>query len=98
MQKERQLYEEMWDMIQTYVDPRRYNFKGLKQRGQIVGEEVFDGTAQSAHNILVSGFHGQMLSAQFPWVRLIIPTFRMPRYGRGGSAKNIISATTKFPK
>lgn len=98
MQKERQLYEEMWDMIQTYVDPRRYNFKGLKQRGQIVGEEVFDGTAQSAHNILVSGFHGQMLSAQFPWVRLIIPTFGMPRYGRGGSAKKYNQRYDKVPE
>ena len=98
IKRERQLYESMWQDICDYVIPRRYNFKGDKQKGLVVGDDIFDGTAQSAHNILVSGFYGNMLSNQFPWVRLQIPTFGQKTYGRTSTMRKYNHRSDKIPE
>ena len=96
--RERSLYHDMWQDITDYVVPRRYNFKGDKQRGLTVGDNVFDGTAQSAHDILVSGFYGNILSAQFPWVRLQIPSFGGPTFNRSSSMRKYNHRMDKIPE
>ena len=98
LDRERSLYNEMWQDITDYVVPRRYNFKGDKQVGLKVGDNVFDGTAQSAHDILVSGFYGNILSSQFPWVRLQIPTFGQPTFDRTSSMRKYNSRVDKIPE
>jgi hypothetical protein len=73
-------YEPLMQLIADYVCPRRYNIKGTQQQGQQIGELVFDGTAMSAHDLLVNGFCGNMVSSSFTWFRLkIVPSMNFSR-------------------
>lgn len=62
----RQPYEPLWDEIEDVVDPYLADFE-LNQAGKKMGENVFDGTTQSAQRIWRAGMISHYMSPSSRW-------------------------------
>ena len=72
--KIREPYENMVDEILTYIHHTRRRIKDQgKQKGKKTGQEVYDGTAFHALNLLADGLAGYSMSRAFRWFEYTLP-------------------------
>lgn len=67
----------LWQDITDYVLPRRSFWDLNDQSGQVPATKAYDGTAIADLQLLVDGMQGNMVSAAFPWLRLVMEDRRI---------------------
>jgi hypothetical protein len=71
LEEDRKIFDTTWDDIDDYLFPRRAVYdlgqKKGRDRGDKVGEKIFDGTAGSAGLDLADGFQGYSASSAIKW-------------------------------
>ncbi len=70
---ERTVWESEWRDITRFIIPRRSIFDDSKGRGGRTGQEMFDGTAVSALNLLANGLMGYLMGPMLRWFKLGVP-------------------------
>ena len=73
MEEIRQPYEELIQSSLDYVNPRRYDFAGVKDPGMVRKTKQYDGTAQDAFLSWVDGILGWYISKSLLWFDSYIP-------------------------
>lgn len=73
MEKQKQTHVTNWERISTYVFPKRSLYQDLHGRNEPVGENIYDGTAIAANNLLANGLMGYLVSPSYPWYKLRLP-------------------------
>ena len=68
----RKPWEEDWEIISEYVQPRREGIKNTYKRGKRKGTKMYDGTPSSALLLLADGFLGYLISPSMQWFRLML--------------------------
>ena len=63
-------WESHWQEIADYVLPRRADVVKQRSRGDKRTEQIYDGTALHALNLLSSSLHGMLTNAASPWFSL----------------------------
>ena len=63
-------WESHWQEIADYVLPRRADVIKDRSRGDKRTEQIYDGTALHALNLLSSSLHGMLTNAATPWFSL----------------------------
>ena len=63
----RKNWEEHWQEIADYVLPRRADVTTVRSKGDKRSENIFDGTAMNAAELLSSSLHGMLTNAASPW-------------------------------
>ena len=63
-------WESHWQEIADYVLPRRADVVKQRARGDKRTEQIYDGTALHALNLLSSSLHGMLTNAASPWFSL----------------------------
>lgn len=66
-------HEDNWADIATYVFPRRSLYEDTKGEHRDVGNDIYDGTAIGANNLLANGLMGYFVSAAYPWYKVGLP-------------------------
>jgi len=70
LKKERLPWEDEWYEIAKFLDPRRENLFNINYETNVkTGKHIFDGTAISAHRLLVDGLMGYLVSPSLNWFR-----------------------------
>lgn len=74
----RREYEDTWEEITSYVLPRRGDIDWDKgDRGEYGTEEIYDGTAQHALNLLADGLQGYLTSPSTTWFNIVFQDERL---------------------
>ena len=63
-------WENHWQEIADYVLPKRADIIKQRTRGDKRTEQIYDGTALHALNLLSSSLHGMLTNAATPWFSL----------------------------
>jgi hypothetical protein len=63
-------WEELWQEVADFVQPRRSHQETDDTRGQMLGENIFDGSPGSAAQMLADGMEGYYVSPSFEWIAL----------------------------
>lgn len=69
-------WESEWQEITRLVIPRRSLFEDTKGRGDRTGQDIYDGTAISALNLLANGLMGYLMGPMLRWFKLGLPEQR----------------------
>lgn len=71
LERERTNWENEWQEIADFVNPRRAHFQWNKEdRGKRTGTKIYDGTAQGALQLLADGLLGYLVSPSSNWFKL----------------------------
>jgi len=70
LKKRRLLYEDTWDKIGIYVLPKRVNNELNESRTAEISKNIYNGTAVAAHDLMVNGFLGYLVSRVTKWAKL----------------------------
>lgn len=70
LKSERMTWENEWREITRFVIPRRSLFDDTKGRGDRTGQDIYDGTAISALNLLANGLMGYLMGPMIRWFKL----------------------------
>lgn len=62
-----------WKLIAKYVFPRRSIFTDSKGNAELVGKDIYDGTALGALNLFANGIMGYFISSSYPWFKIGLP-------------------------
>lgn len=73
LKDDKRTHEKNWADIATYVFPRRSLYEDTKGEHRDVGNEIYDGTALGANNLLANGLMGYFVSAAYPWYKVGLP-------------------------
>jgi hypothetical protein len=63
-------WEELWQEIADFVQPRRSHQETDDTRGQMLGDKIYDGSPGSAAQMLADGMEGYYVSPSFEWINL----------------------------
>lgn len=79
LEKLRKKWEEHWDDIIDFIQPRRRSIKhksdpdhGLSESKRI-GKQIYDGSPTTASEILSNGIFGNMVSPSYKWFKMELP-------------------------
>ena len=75
-EKQREMYEDIWDEVSYFGCSRRPDFKGLEREGKKYSAKIYDGTPTSALNLYVDGIQGYHISRALEWFSYRIGGYR----------------------
>lgn len=73
LESERESWEQDWKEITRLVLPQSSLWEDSKGRGDRTGQDIFDGTAISALNLMANGLMGYLMSPMIRWFKLGLP-------------------------
>jgi hypothetical protein len=74
---QRELWRPLWQDITDYVLPRRTFWDVDDSSGKTPSTKAYDGTAIASLQLLVDGMQGNMVSAAFPWLHMVMEDRRL---------------------
>ena len=71
LKKNREIFEDSWNEVTRLIYPRRssWNINPLQNK-RVIGEDIYDGTAIDALNLMADGVQGKLVTSSMPWFKL----------------------------